>query len=745
MNLKVHSLEGFPSTPAKIDELGTPSAAIKSGELGRVTVKLKWRGSRGGLRTPFSRSIKRARTTEKVPEDGCTINWEEDFEHVCVLTMTKDSNFLPWDVRFVIIQVGAKSKLTVIGTATMNLADFASPTENARQTTKVPIYSRGATDSQSALLVTVNFIELRTRETSSALDRFMSPSLPCITGPLWDKNDQQQGKDTSERKSKSAKRSVLANGKKNSGELEVLYSGGKLSPRSEQSSAESGDLFDSDSLDESEEEVVPDEEDYHFQSYGHLAGVNLVVEGALSCCRQEKEHQQHTLTICTKAPFEGLPKALDETSASESDQAASPPTGRSILPWKRKLSFRSPRVQRGEPLLNKAYGEDGGDDIDHDRRLSSSPIESLLALCQKSEDGSQSANISGCLDFGDEHFSVGSWEKKDLVSRDGQMKLSANIFSASIDQRSERAAGESACTALVAVIADWLHQNPDRMPIKAEFDTLIREGSAEWRKLCDNETYRDRFPDRHFDLDTVLQAKVRPLVVAPERSFVGFFQPEGFDDSCNFLHGAMSFDNIWEEVVSVKPDGSFEPAVYIVSWNDHFFVLKVDREACFIIDTLGERLYEGCNQAYILAFDGETNLCHVPKSEGLAEETPSSGSSSSTTVTSISTTSAPSIQMTTPQQSTVETGSNHQRHEADQCGFNSQNIENTVVYKGKDACKQFIKGFFAALPLRELQSDIKKGLLGKIPLHQRLQIEFHFTSSGLGPLNIGSEKTTEYS
>jgi hypothetical protein len=52
-----------------------------------------------------------------------------------------------------------------------------------------------------------------------------------------------------------------------------------------------------------------------------------------------------------------------------------------------------------------------------------------------------------------------------------------------------------------------------------------------------------------------------------------------------------------------------------------------------------------------------------------------------------------------------------------------------LTYIGRSACCQFVKEFFAALPLRELQIDIEKGLLGKVPLHQRLQIEFHFTKS----------------
>lgn len=54
---------------------------------------------------------------------------------------------------------------------------------------------------------------------------------------------------------------------------------------------------------------------------------------------------------------------------------------RKILPWrKRKLSFRSPKT-KGEPLLKKHYGEEGGDDIDFDRRQLSSSDESSSGVC----------------------------------------------------------------------------------------------------------------------------------------------------------------------------------------------------------------------------------------------------------------------------------------------------------------------------------------------------------------------------
>ena len=84
------------------------------------------------------------------------------------------------------------------------------------------------------------------------------------------------------------------------------------------------------------------------------------------------------------------------------------------------------------------------------------------------------------------------------------------------------------------------------MPIKSQFDTLIREGSLEWRKSCELEEYRERFSDGHFDLETILQENIRPLSVIPRKSFVGFFQLEYFGDSCEFFQGVMSFDNIWK-------------------------------------------------------------------------------------------------------------------------------------------------------------------------------------------------------
>nr|DAD48012.1 TPA_asm: hypothetical protein HUJ06_017949 [Nelumbo nucifera] len=71
--------------------------------------------------------------------------------------------------------------------------------------------------------------------------------------------------------------------------------------------------------------------------------------------------------------------------------------------------------------------------------------------------------------------------------------------------------------------------NGGALPTKDEFDTLITEGSSEWRNLCENEDYMQRFPDKHFDLEIVLEADLKPLSVMPDRSFIGFFSPEKFE------------------------------------------------------------------------------------------------------------------------------------------------------------------------------------------------------------------------
>lgn len=205
------------------------------------------------------------------------------------------------------------------------------------------------------------------------------------------------------------------------------------------------------------------------------------------------------------------------------------------------------------------------------------------------------------------------------------------------------------------------------MPTRSEFDALIRKGSSEWRRLCNDKSYTDRFPNKHFDLDTILEAEISSTLVLPEKSYVGFFEPESFES----LRGAVSFDAIWNAITKDNAEGT--PKVYIVSWNDHFFLLVLESEACFIVDTLGERLFEGCRKAYVLKFDESAEMRKVPVSE-------------------------------------------------------EDEVSDEVIWNGKDCCREFIKRFFAAIPLREELELEGKGQ-GSSALHQRLQIELHYTEA----------------
>lgn len=150
---------------------------------------------------------------------------------------------------------------------------------------------------------------------------------------------------------------------------------GRCSVRSED--GEYNYPFDSDSLDDFEDGESDEGKDGSSVrksfSYGKLAYANA---GGLfySSMRLNGDDEDWVYYSNRKSDAGCLQmEDLSEPSLSQSSK-------RSILPWrKRKLSFRSPKA-KGEPLLKKAYGEEGGDDIDFDRRQLSSDESLSLAV-----------------------------------------------------------------------------------------------------------------------------------------------------------------------------------------------------------------------------------------------------------------------------------------------------------------------------------------------------------------------------
>ncbi|KAK9016438.1 hypothetical protein V6N11_078938 [Hibiscus sabdariffa] len=693
---------------------------------GKLTVEIRWKGPKASL-SSLRRTVKRNFTKEVdgVDSDGVVL-WDEEFQTLCSLSAYKDNVFHPWEIAFSVLNglnQGPKNKFPVIvGTASLNLAEYASSAEQKEFELNIPLtVSAGAAEPGPQLYISLSLLELRTaQETTEPVQRALVPVVsPVRSGETVSmEKEEVSAIKAGLRKVKIFKEYVSTRRAKKACR-EDEGSDGRCSARSDDGEYP----LDTDSLDDFEEGESDEGKDDSVVrksfSYGTLAYANYAGGSFYSSMKINEEGEDWVYYSNRKSDVGS--SNIEDSAASVSEPSLLPSSKRSILPWrKRKLSFRSPKV-KGEPLLKKSYGEEGGDDIDFDRRQLSSDESRALGWHKTDEDSS--ANRSSVSEFGDDNFAIGSWEQKEVVSRDGHMKLQAQVFFASIDQRSERAAGESACTALVAVIADWFQNNRDLMPIKSQFDSLIRDGSLEWRNLCENETYRERFPDKHFDLETVLQAKIRPLNVVPGKSFIGFFHPEGMDEGrFDFLDGAMSFDNIWDEISRAGEeclkDG--EPQVYIVSWNDHFFVLKVESEAYYIIDTLGERLYEGCDQAYILKFDSNTVIHKLPNTVQSSDDKPTGDEKITTATTELK---ISQVQQAKGKEDGSVVGSEVTKPEE------SIEIENSgeVVCRGKDSCKEYIKSFLAAIPIRELQADIKKGLMASTPLHHRLQIEFHYT------------------
>ncbi|KAJ7971695.1 EEIG1/EHBP1 N-terminal domain containing protein [Quillaja saponaria] len=697
-----------------------------SGEVRRLTVEIRWKGPKLALsslrRTAVKRNFTREVDMDAVAQNG-VVEWDEEFQSLCNLSAYKDNVFHPWEIAFTVINglnQGPKNKVPVVGTASLNLAEFASAADQKDFELNIPLTLPGGAVEPSpspSLCVLLSLLELRVSQES--MDPVQRSIVPVLSPPRSGETALAEKDELSAIKAGLRKVKIfteyVSTRKAKKACREEEGSEGRCSARSDD-----GDYnypFDSDSLDEFEEgdseEGKDDSTVRKSFSYGTLAYANYA-GGSFYSSMKINGNDEDWIYYSNRKSDVGCSQHADST-ASVSEQSVLQNSKRSILPWrKRKLSFRSPKA-KGEPLL-KAYGEEGGDDIDFDRRQLSSD-ESLSLGIRKTEDDS-SANRSSVSEFGDDSFAIGSWEQKEVTCRDGYMKLQTQAFFASIDQRSERAAGESACTALVSVIADWFQNNHDLMPIKSQFDSLIREGSLEWRNLCENETYKERFPDKHFDLDTVIQAKTRPLSVVPGKSFIGFFHPEGMDEGrFDFLHGAMSFDNIWDEISHAGSEcpSNGEPQVYIVSWNDHFFILKVESDAYYIIDTLGERLYEGCSQAYILKFDSSTVIYKMPNVAQSSEEKAANDQQIVAAVAEPSNRQA--------QEPNAKEGSSVADPEEALKGEQKEE----VVCQGKESCKEYIKSFLAAIPIRELQADIKKGLMASTPLHHRLQIEFHYT------------------
>ncbi|KAK6929263.1 NT-type C2 domain [Dillenia turbinata] len=602
-------------------------------ETTNLRVQIEWTGRRKG--SISRRAIERNCTSkQKILSDGSVI-WNEEFQQKCKLKIIDSKCFRRWEANMEIQGLDDESnrRPTTLAKQTLDIAEFAYPIDHSEKTIKFSLnFCISSSSVEAMLTVKLKFSTFLPKHVRNGVHP-LSPThlLPALTSCIRCQNENHAEHQ----------------------EMAIIK--------------------DSSSTTSTDSEADEDSE----PGYRNLATMNLHIGGLVR--GEIKENNDHNQGENSRE----IHQKINKSSIIK------------LLSWnKGKLSFRALNHPRDKPLLNKAYGEDGGDDIDQERRYQFSPQQPRTT--QEITD----SRVSG---FGtSDRFEIGTWEERKLVSRDGKLELVTQIFLASIDQRSQKAAGGGACSVLATIIADWFHHNHQILPLRCQFDKLMREGSSEWRKLCKDVIYREKFSDQHFDLDTIIEAQIRPLMLIPEKSYVGFFELEEMPSQLDFLQGAMSFDSAWEEVQNSKTSSE---QIYIVSWNDHFFVLKVEEDAIFLIDTLGERLMEGGDKAFILKFNEESKVYRVHQKAANSDVDKGNGTSGHV--------------------------SNHE--------LNKDGSSKELVSEGKSSCKEFIKGFLAAVPLRELQANINRRKIGEAPLHHLLQIEFHYTA----PRNKSSEPSME--
>ncbi|KAM6600838.1 hypothetical protein CsatA_020447 [Cannabis sativa] len=190
-----------------------------------------------------------------------------------------------------------------------------------------------------------------------------------------------------------------------------------------------------------------------------------------------------------------------------------------------------------------------------------------------------------------------------------------------------------------------------------QFESLILQGSSEWRALNNESSYyQNKFSNNHFDIETVINAGIRTVSICTDRSVTGMFGVEKFD----LLKDMFSLDNMWE---TITKDLTTEPKNFVVGWNDHFFVLKLELHVCYIIDSYGSRLFRGCNQAYMLKFDD----------------------------------------------SSVIYGTDQQ-----------------ILCTGKDCCKEYMRKFLSSNIVMKLEKEYKRRYIQLLYLYEKLQVDMSY-------------------
>ncbi|KAM6565670.1 hypothetical protein CsatA_024798 [Cannabis sativa] len=191
-------------------------------------------------------------------------------------------------------------------------------------------------------------------------------------------------------------------------------------------------------------------------------------------------------------------------------------------------------TKKGENRLKsrREFGEDGSDrlkgvvnfrDFESTEKRVGIPSTQLKQTTMEEKSYSQKDHIIWEREENFKEQNLSEWSSPlKLLSQDKEALLKVSVLFASFDQTSRLASGYGACSVIAILIAHWLHCNPKLIPTRVQFESLILQGSSEWRALSNESSYyQNKFSNNHFDIETVINAGIRPVSICTDSVIYG--------------------------------------------------------------------------------------------------------------------------------------------------------------------------------------------------------------------------------
>lgn len=106
VRLVVLRLDGLGPAPEEEESAVWPAPA-------RLTAEVRWKGPKVGLGA-FRRTVKRNLTKEERLGVGGVVEWREEFQSVCALSLYRENGFHPWEIDFTVFGVTVFSSLFTV-------------------------------------------------------------------------------------------------------------------------------------------------------------------------------------------------------------------------------------------------------------------------------------------------------------------------------------------------------------------------------------------------------------------------------------------------------------------------------------------------------------------------------------------------------------------------------------------------------------------------------------------------------